>query len=169
MSLSPQKFLSESEDQNLIALLQGDESRDALMLSLLRFCGMRATELLKLRGCDLLHANGSIWVRGLKSSNSRELPVKRDLFERLMREAQGLGPEDLVFGIGYNRLMQIWHFYRPAKKPLHSLRHTLARQAYLRTRDVKLVQQVLGHKCINSTMVYQDFLCDRSQLRKALL
>lgn len=40
---------------------------------------------------------------------------------------------------------------------LHSLRHRFATQLYLATRDLLLVQNLLGHASPTTTQVYTDF------------
>lgn len=163
------KFLSDAEDEHLNALLSKDQSRDGLMLTVLRVCGMRPNELLRLRRCDLFPEKPSILVHGSKNSNDRELPIRRDLFERLEAQAAGKDFDARIFDISYNRLGEIWRFYRPCKKPLKSLRHTLADRTYRKTKDIRIVQQTLGHKSITSTMIYQTYTYSQDELAKALL
>jgi len=40
----------------------------------------------------------------------------------------------------------------------HSLRHTFAMRVYARTKDLLLVKKLLGHRSINSTLVYAEAL-----------
>ena len=160
------KYLSSAEDQYFLKMMARIESRDTLILSLLRRYGMRASELLALRKCDLNESDRSIRVMGLKGSRGREFLVKRDLFQRLLRHSFELKGEDRIFPLSYNRLCEIWHLYRPAKKPLHSLRHTFAVEIYKRSKNIQLVQQALGHKSLSNTMIYQQYEYTRSELGK---
>ena len=163
-----EKFLDAEEDGRLIESLENDKSRDGLMLSLLRYCGMRPSEMLGLRVCDLNRAQGSIFIRGLKGSNSRELPIRPDLFERLWAASRRKEKEARVFTISYPRLVQIWDHWRPCRKPLKSLRHTLAVEVYRKSKDIQLVQRVLGHMSLSSTLVYQSFSYDQAAFREVL-
>ena len=129
---------------------------------------MRASELLALRNCDFDRVGRSLYLSGLKSSNDREVPLNDDFYFRLEQACEDLGEDDRIFPISYNRLGEIWRHYRPCKKVLHSLRHTLAIEVYLKTRDIRIVQQILGHKSITSTMVYQDFVYGQQALESAL-
>lgn len=168
--MDSRKFLSVDEDERVRVCLSKDSSRDALMLSLLRRYGMRAGELLLLRKKDIMIASRSFYVRGLKGSLDRELPLPVDLFLRLMDERDRCGDDDgLVFPISVRRLQYIWHFYRPVDKKLHCLRHTCAVRLYEQTKDLKLVQRVLGHKYMSSTLVYQDFFYTQGRLREVLV
>lgn len=161
--------MSASEDAELLRILSSDYSRDGLMLSILRFCGMRPQELLRLRKRDIDETDASIWVRGLKGSNDRRLPLDAVLFKRLVEMSSGLESDDVVFGIGYKRLQKIWHFYRPVRKPLKSLRHTLADVTYRKTNNLRMVQQVLGHKSLTSTAIYLSSPYGVDELRAALV
>ena len=127
---------------------------------------MRASELLALRKGDLNESDRAIRVIGLKGSRPREFLVRRDLFQRLLRQSFELNSDDRIFPISYNRLCEIWHIYRPSKKPLHSLRHTFAVELYKRSKDIQLVQQALGHKSLSNTMIYQQYAYTRSELSK---
>ncbi len=48
----------------------------------------------------------------------------------------------------------------------HALRHSFATRLYRKSRNVLLVKQALGHRNIESTLVYAQ--ADESQLRRAL-
>ena len=168
--LDSSKFLSEQEDLALDKLLALATCSESLMLSLLRKYGMRTNELLRLRPCDFNRDSRTIRVSGSKGSNSRELPLDDELFERLDKEASMQILDDgQIFPITRFRLFHIWHKWRPCKKKLHSLRHTCAVNLYRKTKDIKLVQKVLGHKSISNTMIYMDFVYSQDELRKALV
>lgn len=160
-SLNSSKFLSPEEDQALLNRLKGDTSRNALMISLLRICGMRAGELLSLRLCDLNPFEKTIRITASKGSKDRELPLPDDVFARLMRYAvlERRADYEMIFNIKYNMLGEIWRGIRPigCGKKLHALRHTKAIRIYEQTKDLLLVKSQLGHKSVQTTMIYQDF------------
>jgi len=162
------KYLSSEEDAYLAEMLGRIQSRDTLMLSLLRRYGMRASELLGIQRCHLYEGKRSIRVHGLKGSLPREFQLTGELFSRVSSLAVGLESEQRIFPISYNRLGEIWRFYRPCKKPLHCLRHTMAVELYQRSKDIQLVQQVLGHKSLTSTMTYQQYAYTQAEFVKFL-
>ncbi len=163
------KYLTPDEDERFLRDLSFARPRDFLMLGMLRRYGMRSGELLALRRCDFNEATRQIWVRGSKGSRGRQLTVRPEFFPILLRFCKNLGPEERIFPIKYNRLGEIWRDHRPCKKPLHCLRHTLAIEAYKKSKDIKAVQVILGHRSILSTMVYQDYLFRQSTLDAILL
>jgi integrase len=167
------KYLIDGEFDNLNALLKrhADKSpRDCTLIWTAMHTGARAREVLNIRPCDLCLQDGTVYIRGLKNSKNREVALPAWLFKRLVALVpEGEDPEAPLFKISYVRFHQIWCLYRPAKKPLHALRHTLAIRLYRKTKDMYLVKVVLGHKAWNSTMVYVTHQYNLSDLKKALL
>jgi integrase len=171
-ALNKNKYLLEPEVDRLNYILQSFKDRDArncTMLWVLLHTGARAQEVLNLRLEDLNTFDQSVFIRGIKGSNDRELPVPQWLFERLEREAASKGSSDFIFPITYNRLRQIWDLFRPVHKKLHGLRHTFAIRLYKKTKDIRLVQVALGHRNITNTMVYADYAYSQQELRKLIL
>lgn len=161
--LTPSKFLDDAEVQELLASLP--KGRDGLLIELALRCGARASELLAISKGDLDSRHRTVFVKGLKRSNDRYVTLPRDFFDRLQRYAdKQTGP--LIFDISYKRYFQIWEHYRPAKKKIHALRHTFAVNLYKACRDLHIVKQCLGHKSLNNTMIYLDFVNSHSVIDK---
>lgn len=163
------KFLDPLEDAKLWAKLKAHDSRDTLILSILRLHGMRPSELLALRPSDLNDIAQTIRVKGLKGSQGRELPLPANLYLRLKDEARGRGADQKIFNISYRRLAQVWDFYRPSNKTLRSLRHGAAVRVYRQTKDIQLVQRVLGHTSIENTLKYQTFSYTQDEFKKVFI
>lgn len=166
-SLNRTKYLSSTELNLLLAQCTDVSNRDVLLILTALNTGARATELLNIRKSNLDESCNTIFIKGIKGSRDREIPIKPILFSSL----QNLRPEsdNRLFPISYSRLVQIWHYYRPIHKKFHSLRHTFAIQLYEKTKDIRLVQTALGHKNIMNTMVYADYVYSTNELRKLLL
>lgn len=143
------------------------DTRDMLALELALRTGARANELLAIKVSDLNPHDKSVFIKGIKNSNDREIPITDSLYARLSVYAQGKKGE--LFDIGYHRLRDVWEHYRPVEKKFHSLRHTFAINLYKKTRDLKLVQVALGHKNIQNTMIYADYVYSQEELRKLVL
>ncbi len=170
-SLNKNKYLLSPEADRLRKILtdfQGSDPRNCFLLSLGLRTGARAQELLNLQKTDLNAYDQTIFVRGIKGSNDREIPLHSRFFEDLHRYTESVSGTKL-FDIGYQRLYQIWEFYRPVPKKFHSLRHTFAIELYQKTKDLRLVQVALGHRNITNTMIYADYVYSQQELRRLIL
>lgn len=170
-ALNKNKYLLDPEVQHLEKILNEfllQDERDCLILLVALRTGARAQEILNLTKADLNVYDETVFIRGIKGSNDREIPLPSPLFKRLQGFAlkqQG----NAIFAISYNRLRQIWEHYRPVHKKLHSLRHTFAIRLYQKTKDIRLVQFALGHRNITNTMIYADYAYSQQELRKLIL
>ncbi|QDK37819.1 site-specific integrase [Bdellovibrio sp. NC01] len=170
-SLNKNKYLLAPEQERLRKILtdfQDKDPRNCLIMWVALRTGARAQEVLNLQKADLNSYDESIFIRGLKNSNDREIPIHSDIFARLHRFAEQQSGTKL-FDISYNRLYQVWEMYRPVPKKFHSLRHTFAIELYQKTKDLRLVQVALGHRNIANTMVYADYVYSQQELRKLIL
>lgn len=171
-ALNKNKYLLDPEFDNLENLLKrsiNSDLRDSSLLSLALATGARAQELLNIRRTDLNIYDQSVFIRGLKSSNDREIPIREELFNQVLILAKEVSGSELIFQIGYHRLRQIWKWYRPVDKKFHCLRHTFAIRLYRKTKDIRLVQVALGHRNITNTMVYADYIYSQQELKKLIL
>jgi integrase len=170
-SLNKNKYLLPPEVKKLkeiITHFRAQDPRNCFLIELALRTGARATELLNLQKSDLNSYDESVFIRGIKGSNDREIPLHSQFFKELFRFTQDL-PQSRLFPISYDRLHQIWEFYRPIPKKFHSLRHTFAIELYQKTRDLRLVQVALGHRNITNTMIYADYVYSQQELRRLIL
>lgn len=170
-ALNKNKYLLPDELVHLekvLAQFQDDDPRNCLIIQLSLKTGGRAQEILNIRKDDLNQYDETVFIRGLKGSNDREIPLPSQFFKKLMSYAKTVSDERL-FPITYNRFRQIWDQYRPVKKKLHSLRHTFAIQLYKKRKDIRLVQVALGHRNVMNTMIYADYVYSQTELRKLIL
>ncbi|MGE3975230.1 MAG: tyrosine-type recombinase/integrase [Bdellovibrionales bacterium] len=174
-ALNKNKYLLEPELEKLEQILEhfkAEDRRNCLMLSLGLRSGARAQELLNLRISDLNSHDQSVFIRGIKGSNDREIPLHSSFFKELQQYNLSQDSKEsnpLIFNISYNRLRQIWDLYRPAHKKFHCLRHTFAIRLYKKTKDLRLVQVALGHRNITNTMIYADYVYSQTELRRLIL
>lgn len=170
--LNSSKILSEKESADFLRIIESikvTHFRDYLILKTLLKTAGRSSEVLAITPNDLNKENRSVLVTGLKGSKSREIPLDQRFFKELNLYAETRPANEPIFNIGYHRLRDLWDYYRPVKKRLHSIRHGMACRVYKKSKDIKLVQLLLGHKSINSTMVYLDFIYGQGELRRAIL
>ncbi len=171
-SLNKNKYLLDPEYNHLEMLLNRykfKEPRNCLAIFVALKTGARAQELLNLRKNDMNVYDQSLYIKGIKGSNDRELPIPAALFDEIELFARGLGASDPLFDIGYHRLRDIWCEYRPVAKKFHCLRHTFAIRLYKKTRDIRLLQVALGHRNIANTMIYADYVYSQTELRRLIL
>ena len=168
--LTKEKFLNKAEHAELVRVLNLCEVRDFRNVTLLRMLlhtGARISEVLGIRGLDVNSDTCSVFITGLKHSKNRDIPLTLPLLfdiKKLIR-----GPDERIFDIGYNRARDIWAEYRPVKKRIHSLRHWRAMDVYEKSKDIRLVQTVLGHRYLSNTMIYLDYQHNLDELRRALI
>jgi len=168
--LNKSKYLLRSEEEELkrvLKLFEERDKRDTVLIELALATGARASEILAITGKDLEAENQTVFIKGIKGSNDREIPLKSRLYTRL--ERLNSGPDVRLFKISYPRLVQIWLSFRPCNKKFHSLRHTFALNLYKKTKDIRLVQVALGHRSIQNTMIYADYVYTTNELRKLIL
>lgn len=170
-SLNKNKYLLPPEAEKLRELLshfEADDLRNSLVLSTALRTGGRALEILNLTKQDLNQYDETIFLKGIKGSNDRELPLHPDFFRKLWRWSEQI-KTDRLFDISYDRLYQVWLMYRPVPKKFHCLRHTFAIELYQKTKDIRLVQVALGHRNITNTMIYAEYAYSQNELKKLLL
>lgn len=155
-----------------------------LCLNILCQTGIRAEELIKLKVSDHDSLNKRLYITAAKGSNDRVLRISEDLNEKLIKaiRVMGLNNDDVLVGIidrFYTRgskghaakqyLREVWRELRVklfgaigSRLPMHSLRHTVAvRVLESNGGQVLKAKVALGHKSIDSTMHYLDYITTR--------
>jgi integrase/recombinase XerC len=142
--------------------------RDLAMLELLYSSGLRLSELAGLDVTDLDLADRTVRVLG-KGSKTRVLPVGRKAAQALsawLADRAGLarGAGALFVGQGGRRLgtraiqrrIGRWAAASGLNVPVHPhlLRHSFATHLLESSRDLRGVQELLGHADISTTQVY---------------
>lgn len=163
------KHLSHDEINDLLKTIKHDSSRNGTMIQFALETGARCQEVLNVTKRDIDLTNRTVFIKGIKGSNDRELPIGGDLLAKLKKHIAKLDDEHLVFPIRARTFRDVWQNYRPCLKKLHSLRHTFAIQLYEKHRDIRLVQIALGHRNINNTMVYAQYVHSRSELKNKIV
>lgn len=169
--LNKNKYLLNPELDRLLSIIQtyqDQDVRNCLLLLLGLKTGARAQELLNIQKIDINIYDETVFIRGIKGSNDREIPISNLIFLRLKRYMETVDGK-LLFDISYDRLYQIWNHYRPVEKKFHCLRHTFAIQLYKKTKDIRLVQVALGHRNITNTMIYADYVYSQDELKRLIL
>lgn len=149
------------------------KQRDRLIILMLAYTGLRASELLNLRPCDI--ANGFIFVRHGKGARDRTVPLSKSLGKPLSDYIQCFDVEatDRLFPIRRRRLDTIVKRYALAAGindvTPHTLRHYFATSLLEHGANLRFIQELLGHADISTTAVYLDVIPKHLQNTIALL
>lgn len=152
--------------------------RNKVMLGLMAFAGLRVSEIHGLNRSMIHMDKKGITVLG-KGNKSRYIPLPRTLFNELIdyinneRELPMKGYEDAVFisrrgkRISRRRIQEIcesirdrlgsdaeFEHWKTKKISSHKLRHSFATHLVQDGKDIRTVQELLGHSNLNTTQKY---------------
>jgi integrase/recombinase XerC len=138
-------------------LLHHPDVRLALMGMLGAYAGLRAAEIARVHGRDLVESGGmaELVVRG-KGGKVRAVPILNPRLLRRLREVD----DTWAFPNGYGSHLSPGHVSKllsralPAGWTAHTLRHRCGTQAFRGTRDLLAVSALLGHSQLDTTKRY---------------
>lgn len=172
----PQKIpqiLSPDEVKRMLAMAKSQKAH--ILLSLAYGCGLRVSEVVKLKTGDIDSAQGIIRVVQGKGSKDRHVMLSKGLLRLLRqwwtvrptRHDPGVPPAERWLFPGYKpgrpmstrQLTRLFHQSAEAAgitKPVtpHSLRHSFATHLLERGTDIRRIQALLGHSKLESTARY---------------
>jgi len=154
-------------ESELDALISGCSRKLAASLQLLKETGMRIGEAWRLKWTDIDEEQCLIRCRAEKGGEPRVFKVSGKLIAMLKALPK---VNEYVFG-GSSLSGHRWSFDKQKKRlaaklqnprllniTFHTFRHWKATMEYHKTRDILHVKQLLGHKNINSTLVYTQLV-----------
>ncbi len=150
-------------EEEIDALIAGCGFKTSTLLRLLKETGMRIGEALRLRWIDIDFQRRIIILnQPEKNGMSRMFQVSSELIGMLSKLPKDNGR---VFGSSKGSLSAC--FYRQRKRiatklgnprllkiGFHTLRHWKATMEYHKTKDILHVKELLGHRGINTTLLY---------------
>jgi len=156
---------TEKEIDDLIANA-GPKTSPALKIA--KETGARIGEILQLKWIDLDEEHRTLKIQAEKGSNSRILSVSTELIsmvKTLPKESEYIfGSATYGHGLqkDFGRMLSLTRktLARKLQNPrllkitYHTIRHWKGTIEYHKTKDIIHVQQLLGHKSINNTMIY---------------
>ena len=155
--------LSKKEVREILGTI--DNAKHKLCLALMYSAGLRISEIVKLKVKDLDFDNQILWVRGGKGNKDRQTLLPKILMNVLKRYTQNSSLNAYVFesnrgGILTQRSIQKI-FHNSLKKSeinknatCHSLRHSFATHLLEAGTDIRYIQELLGHKRLETTQIY---------------
>ena len=157
------EVLSKEEVVKLFSAI--DNEKHKLMIKLLYSSGLRVSELVHLRVQDFDFENNIGWVRQGKGSKDRLFIIADTLKDDLKKQIQDKELHDFVFqgrkeqSVHVRTIQEI--LKNAAKKAKleknvhpHTLRYSFATHLIEEGNHMQIVQGLLGHKSIDTTMVY---------------
>lgn len=166
-------------------------------IKLIYCCGLRLSECLNLTIHDILGKENKLWVRNGKGNQDRMVPIPTPMVEDLRNYYRfhrhplllfpnvGRGtqsPDEMRWRMRWARepipIGSLQRLMVVARKELnlpgataHTLRHSYATHLLEMGASLHNIQHLLGHKQINSTMVYLHLThrCEQDTLRMAHL
>ena len=170
--MTPLKYLVPCEQAALEAILavhRYKDPRNTTMLLMMLKTGARPQELLTLTWADIDWISRTVFINTMKGGKPRVIPLAGIVYDRLQEwDWIGSKPDERLFKVSYSMFSQIWQTYRPVKKKLHSLRHTFAVNMYQRSKNLRLVQQALGHESLQTTQIYLEIAASIDEMRGAI-
>lgn len=172
-------YLSIEEVQKLINATQTQpepyRSRDKLMLLLFITTGLRLSELANIKLTDI--TDDVLTVIG-KGNKQRQVALNKDVKKALVEYLKVRNSQsEYLFVSNRDKQMSIRTIQYTVEKYLnlagldtskystHKLRHTAATLMLQGNLDIRIIQEVLGHKSIQTTQIYTHI--DKKQLKKA--
>ena len=145
------------EDIYRAAIAAAADPRVQLMLELAGRLGMRRGEIARARADHLEHDADGVVMRVLgKGDVVRLVPVGDTLAARLRRWPHRgyLFPGQVDGHISPAYVGKLVSHALPEEWTAHSLRHRFAGRAYTADRDIRAVQELLGHASVRTTQIY---------------
>ena len=136
------------------------------MIYLAYSAGLRVSEVVNLRIKDIHSERMVINIRGAKGKKDRMVGLSQGILELLRKYYVTYKPKDWLFDGQYagepystRSLQSIFHRAKEAAKirqdvTFHSLRHSYATHLHEAGTDIKLIQELLGHNDLKTTLRY---------------
>ena len=163
--------LSTEETKHLLSLVRMPKSRMAL--TVIYACGLRLNEGLHLKAQDIDSQRMLLWVRNGKGGKDRYVPLPERLLT-MLRAYWKLHKPSCYFFFSKDKNMplsdaSLQKTFKAAlcesgirkAASIHTLRHSFATHLLERGVDLRVIQELLGHKSPQTTAIYTH-LTDKS-------
>ncbi|MGM0739016.1 MAG: site-specific tyrosine recombinase/integron integrase [Bacteroidota bacterium] len=127
--------------------------------------GLRISEVVSLKIADIDSKRGVIRIRHSKGAKDREVPLSKKALDQLRTFYKAYHPKDFLFegqfGGPYST-RSIQALFRKAlikcgikkRATVHTLRHSYATHLLENGTDLRIIQELLGHKSSKTTEIY---------------
>jgi integrase/recombinase XerC/integrase/recombinase XerD len=150
------RYLKHSQVIRLIESIE--DQRDRLIVRTIYATGVRVSELCGINIEDIDFEDGTIRVRG-KGGKIRIVFVDPDTLDEMDRfigsRIEGpLFPGQMGHNLSPRAVQHIFRKYAPEGITPHKIRHSYASELYRRSKNLRVVQENLGHTSIKTTEIY---------------
>jgi integrase len=156
------------QEAKIDCIMANASKKLATAIAISKDTGLRPIELMnmKLRNIDL--QNGAVYPETAKHGSPRVLKLKNSTLNMLNKYlgSRNIGLNDNIFGTWNSDTYGKWFRHTRNKTAdlsiktirLYDLRHFYATMTYHRTKDILFVKQQMGHKKIETTLIYTQLL-----------
>ena len=155
--------LSQKEVKTLLENISNIKHK--ALLSLIYSSGLRISELLNLKIQDIDSDRMRIYIKGSKNNRDREVMLSEKILELLRKYFREYKSKEYLFegqkGGAYSARSVQEILKKALKKAgikkhatVHTLRHSFATHLIENGTDIRIVQELLGHKNIKTTQIY---------------
>jgi integrase len=154
--------------EQLLKIISNSSRKYATIFKILLETGIMPYELSRIKLEDIDIEKGVISVRGFKGHTSRIFKLKDETVAMLKEYLRRYGSSKQIFPSSLY-MCKMWRRFKKKtaiklQDPslltirLYDLRHFYATMLYHRTKDILLVKQQLGHRKIETTMIYTQLV-----------
>lgn len=150
------KYLKHNQVLRLIDSI--DDIRDKLIVRTIYATGVRVSELCNINIEDIDFDEHTIRIRG-KGDKIRTVFIDDDTLDELTKFISNRIVGPLFVGqqgkhISSRAIQHIFKHYAPQGITPHKIRHSYASELYKRSKNLRVVQENLGHTSIKTTEIY---------------
>lgn len=140
--------------------------RNYLLMKVAVQTGMRVSELINLKRDDIDFMTGKTFIRQAKGQKDRITFIKQETREEIIKlwEKMNISSQN-CFSTLEGSIIDTGYLRKSIKKYagkagitkrayFHLLRHTALTKLYQETHDIRLIQEIAGHRDISTTMIY---------------
>ena len=153
------KPLSREEEEKFLKHIEKKDEHIKIAFVLLLETGIRISELTSLREEDFFKKDDKYYIelKNTKNKEDRVIPLKEKTYKiikQYIKENIFSGRIFTMTNRAYQYHAEIFERDTDIKFSVHSLRHTFATRLSEKKVPLQLIQKLLGHKNINTTMYY---------------
>jgi integrase/recombinase XerC/integrase/recombinase XerD len=152
------KYLKHNQVMRLLDSIPEADPRDKLIIRLIYATGVRVSELCGITLSDIDFDDCTIRVLG-KGGKIRTVFVDDETLEEIQKFSGGRIDGPLFIGqmghaISPRTVQYIFNKWAPKGITPHKIRHSYASELYRRSKNLRVVQENLGHSSIQTTEIY---------------